>query len=68
MLMVEFADTIMEVAFRDRPDSDLNIIELGRIALHAFARDALPQPPKKDPGGPISDYRKMSSNEPRPSH
>jgi AcrR family transcriptional regulator len=68
MLMVEFADTIMEVAFRDRSDPDLHIIELGRIALHAYARDALPPPPVKDPGGPISDYRNMTSNEARPSH
>ena len=41
LMVVELGDRILDLAFRDRSDPDPMIIELGRTALNAYARDAL---------------------------
>jgi len=41
LLVVELGDRILDLAFRDRSDPDPMIIELGRTALNAYARDVL---------------------------
>ncbi len=41
LLLNELGDRILDLAFRDGPDPDPIIIELGRRALNAYALDAL---------------------------
>ena len=41
VLVVELGDRILDLAFRDRATADPAIVALGRIALSAYARDAL---------------------------
>ncbi len=41
LLVVELGDRILDLAFRDRSDPDLMIIELGRTALNTYAAAAL---------------------------
>jgi hypothetical protein len=48
LLMVELGDRILDLAFRAGPEPDSAIIDLGRTALIAYARDALgPRPRAK---------------------
>ena len=50
LLVVELGDRILDLAFREAPAPDSAIIELGRTALGAAARDALVAPARSKSG------------------
>jgi AcrR family transcriptional regulator len=41
LLIAELGDRILDLAFRDRPEPDPVVVDLGRAALGAYARDTL---------------------------
>jgi AcrR family transcriptional regulator len=44
LLIVELGDRILDLAFRDRLEPDRVVLDLGRAALRAYARDTLASP------------------------
>jgi AcrR family transcriptional regulator len=41
LMVLELGDRILDLAFREGPDPDQTVVDLGRAALRAYARDVL---------------------------